>query len=89
MIPPYELHLTPDAKKDIRRLDSQIARRIMKKLLELAENVEKVEHYALKGELKGLFRLRIGDYRAIYLLKHEERLMVVESIGHRSDIYDE
>lgn len=65
------------------------ARRIMIKLLEKAESATTAKHKALKGEMRGLYSLRVGNYRAIYLLKHEERLMVVEKIGHRRDVYEE
>jgi len=61
----------------------------MEKLLELAEDIDAVDHYALKGQWKGLYRIRIGDYRVIYDLIHEDYLIVVEAIGHRRDIYKE
>ena len=86
---PYELRLTASAKHDIRRLDKQAARRIMTKLLELAENASTTKHKALTGNLSGLFSLRVGQYRALYLLKHDKQLLVVEKIGHRRDVYEE
>ena len=54
---------------------------------ELANNAELVRHRALTGQLRGLFRLRVGDYRALYWLDRENRLIEVEAIGHRSDVY--
>ena len=44
---------------------------------------------ALKGEWKGLYRYRIGDYRAIYRLDKEEKVLIVERLGHRREIYDD
>jgi mRNA interferase RelE/StbE len=46
-----------------------------------------VRHEALAGELRGAFRLRVGDYRIIYSADHEERLCKIHSIGHRRDVY--
>ena len=86
---PYELRMTPNAKRDIRRLEKDVAQRIMLKLLDKAENATTTKHKALKGEMRGLYSLRVGSYRALFLLKHDERLLVVEKIGHRRDVYEE
>ncbi len=40
----------------------------------------------LKGSLKGLRSLRIGDYRVIY--KIGEKTVYVVAIGHRSNCYE-
>jgi mRNA interferase RelE/StbE len=34
------------------------------------------------------YRLRVGDWRVIFELDHEERRLVVLDIGPRSDFYD-
>lgn len=85
----YRLELTIEARDDLRRIDRTTAQRIMKKLFRLAENAETVSHFALKGQFKGLYRIRIGDYRARYALNHDQQMIIVEGIGHRSDVYDE
>jgi mRNA interferase RelE/StbE len=41
----------------------------------------------LQGRFKGLFKLRVGDYRIIYELDDPRRLIVVHLVGHRRDIY--
>jgi len=41
----------------------------------------------LKGELKGLLKLRIGDYRLLYTCDYDEKLISVHLIGHRKNIY--
>jgi len=40
----------------------------------------------LKG-YKGLYRLRVGDYRIIYTIKPDESLIAVLKIGNRRDVY--
>ncbi len=44
---------------------------------------------ALKGNWQGYYRVRIGSYRALYTLEHEQQFIVVREIDHRSVIYDE
>jgi mRNA interferase RelE/StbE len=86
---PYTLVLTEDSEADLKRLDKSVARRIIKKLRRLAANTKVYPHVALKGQWSGFYRLRVGDYRVIYALDHEERIITVIVIGHRSNIYDE
>ncbi|MDY6805668.1 MAG: type II toxin-antitoxin system RelE/ParE family toxin [Cyanobacteriota bacterium] len=41
----------------------------------------------MTGELSGLFKLRVGDYRAIYSFSMDVKTIVIHDIGHRSQIY--
>jgi len=42
---------------------------------------------ALKNRLKGYYRYRIGDYRVIYRIEDDDRLVIVAMIRHRSEAY--
>ena len=42
----------------------------------------------LTGKLKGYYRYRIGDYRVIYRIDDDGRLVIVVLITHRSKAYD-
>jgi mRNA interferase RelE/StbE len=84
----YTLEFAGDSKDDLKRLDKAIAERIMRKLEWLAANAATVKHIALKGEWSGFYRIVVGGYRAIYSLDHGERLVAVEVIGHRRDVYE-
>lgn len=39
----------------------------------------------LRRSLKGFRRLRVGDYRIVYLI--DKRTVLIATIGHRSSIY--
>jgi mRNA interferase RelE/StbE len=41
----------------------------------------------LRGELEGLFSLRIGSMRVVYEVDAEKKVVVVFAIGPRGDIY--
>jgi mRNA interferase RelE/StbE len=34
------------------------------------------------------YRLRVGDWRVVYTLRHGELTVVVVRIGHRSEVYE-
>lgn len=83
----YRIRLLEAANGELARLDKTAGRRMVARLNWLAENVDEMTHEALKGELAGLYKLRVGAYRVIYeILRHEESV-VVHAIGHRRDIY--
>ncbi len=84
---PYSLELTDEAQDTLQGLDKTVAATIEKRLDRLANNATTILHIPLKRDLRGLYKLRIGDYRAIYRLEREIRLIVVEAIGHRREVY--
>ncbi len=83
----YRIRLLEAASKDLARLDKPVARRIVERAQWLADNIADADPEALTGELKGLFKLRVGNYRIVYELLHEERAIIIHAIGHRREIY--
>ena len=79
------LEWTNDALNDLAVIDFVIAQRIVAKAKWLEENFEDVVPEKLRKDLRGLYKLRVGDYRAIYSIRGN-RLMV-EAVGHRREIY--
>ncbi|HYB75879.1 MAG TPA: type II toxin-antitoxin system RelE/ParE family toxin [Nitrososphaerales archaeon] len=72
----YKSSMSRDLKKARPRDVERILRRIRD---ELGENPGAVR--PLQGEFKGLFKLRVGDYRVICALSRQEAL--VPWVGHR------
>ncbi len=42
----------------------------------------------LKGNYSGYYRFRVGDYRVIYSIDDETMQVLVDTIAHRSEVYD-
>lgn len=42
---------------------------------------------ALTGNLKGLWRYRIGNYRLMCEIKNDKLIILIISLGHRKQIY--
>ncbi|OGO73646.1 MAG: addiction module antitoxin [Chloroflexi bacterium RIFOXYC12_FULL_59_14] len=83
----YRLQVLERAEQDLASLDKEVARRIVKKLKWLAENIESVRREPLTGSLSDFLKYRIGDYRAIYQVLEDERILVIYEIGHRREVY--
>ena len=83
----YQVEFTKVAEDDLAKLDRELAQQTLNRLRWLADNAESVRHRALSGPWSGVFRLRIGDFRAIYSLERADRRIVVHFVRHRSEIY--
>lgn len=83
----YSVELTKTAEKGILRLPTKEQLRITKALKELEVNPRPHGVKKLKGE-EILYRVRIGNYRAIYTIHDHILLVIVIDVGHRKDIHD-
>lgn len=84
----FQLRIAAGAEDDLSHLDKSVAQRIARKLIWLSHNARQYPHNALTGDLAGLFRYRVGDYRVIYELRPADELLIVVRVGHRRDIYE-
>jgi len=84
----YSVEFKPDATIELEALTSMIQERILRKVNWLSENLENITPQTLSADLSGLFKLRIGDYRAIYSFDAEVRIITIHKVGHRRDIYN-
>ena len=82
----YTILLHPKANDELNKLDKQIAQRIKKSLKELQEEPEKK---GTKLRYTDFWRIRIGDYRAIYEIDNRGKRVIILYIGHRSNVYDD
>lgn len=81
--------LTPDAKKDLKKLDKSIQKKVSAYLDEVAElENPRSRGKGLSSNLHGLWRYRVGDYRILCKIKDEELIILVLEVGHRKNIYD-
>ena len=84
----YDLILTSNARRDLRRLSANIQAQVLNKLDRLCRNCETYPHRALKGRYSGQFSLRVADiYRIIYTFDRQMQTIEVSRIRHRSVAY--
>jgi len=83
----YKLAFHPDVEGDLKRLDKPTCRRILNKIRWLVEHAEDVRHEPLTGRWAGMYKLRVGDYRAVYNINREGEVLIVYAVGHRREVY--
>lgn len=86
----YKVVFTDRAKKQLQKLDKQVAALIVGWIEKNIEGCENPRMYGkgLLGNKSGQWRYRIGDYRIICEIKDNEVIVLVLEIGHRRYIYD-
>ena len=86
----YKVTLLPDAERSFKKLDQPVQVRIAVKIDWLATNAETIVHHpltSLPDDLRGLCRLKVGDYRIIYWIYTQDRQITIYDIEHRSKNY--
>ena len=81
----YTVVLHPKAHAFLTTCDDELSQRIRKKLLVLKTYPQKGK----KLKYSDFWRLRIGEYRAIYEIECKKERIVVLYIGHRKEVYDD
>jgi len=82
----YRITYVASAAKALRKLDRQVARRIVEAISGLADDPRPPGCIALQGG-GGELRIRIGDYRVVYDIVDEELVVLILRVGHRREIY--
>jgi mRNA-degrading endonuclease RelE of RelBE toxin-antitoxin system len=83
----YRVVWTRAAKRALDRLPEKIANAVIEFALSLlADNPERVGK-PLRFELGGFHSANRGDFRILYRIDRRRRVVRIEAVGHRSDVY--
>lgn len=81
----YSIRIKASAAKALRKLDRPTRVRLVARIDELAQSPH--AGTLLKGDLSGLRRVRVGDYRIIYEVFERQVTVLVVRVAHRRDVY--
>jgi mRNA interferase RelE/StbE len=82
----YQVVVERSAEKDLKRLPAGIRSRVATALRGLAENPRPSGSRKLAGT-KHDWRVRVGDYRIVYEIADVIRVVRVQRIRHRREVY--
>lgn len=85
----WTVEFQKSAAKQLRGLDRAVQRRILRFFRDRVVTSDDPRNLgkALTGDKGGLWRYRIGDYRAICKLEDDRLVVLVLEVGHRREIY--
>lgn len=82
----YQLKISSQAEKTLRKLPPDITKRLSKAIDKLSKDPFPSGSLKLVGS-EADYRIRVGDYRIIYQIRESALIVFVIRIGHRKDIY--
>ena len=85
----YRIRTTPTFDKDIKKLDRQVAKRIIKKIEWIISQL-KIPTLLIRylpKDLEGLQKYRIGDWRILFWIDRKKKEIILYEVRHRKDIY--
>ncbi len=81
----YNLFIRATAEKNIRDLPKVDRNRVVNRISQLAQNPRPADSKKLLGTSG--YRMRQGDYRILYTIDDEQRVVQVFRVGHRREVY--
>jgi mRNA interferase RelE/StbE len=81
----YSLRIKRSAEKELKAIPKSDLSRIVGKIRALAENPRPPGHQKMSGPSQ--FRIRQGDYRILYTIDDNDRVVEIVKIGHRREVY--
>jgi mRNA interferase RelE/StbE len=84
------IEFSPAVQKELKKLDSQIAKRILKFLHERIaplENPRLIGEPLTGSELGSYWKYRVGDWRIIAEIQDQALRIIVVRIGNRREVY--
>jgi mRNA interferase RelE/StbE len=82
----WQVEFSSAAARELRALPARVQRRISDRVDSLVRNPVPPGSRKLVGQTSG-YRIRVGDYRVLYELRKNSRVVFVVKVGHRRDVY--
>ena len=84
----YKIIIEKKAQRFLKDLPKKEYEKVVLKIKSLtSSNPQSLDIKKLQG-YKNLYRLRIDDYRAVFAVVPDKKLILIAVIGHRKEIYD-
>lgn len=82
----FHVEWKKSTRKDLRKLPAGVVERIVEAVEDLAENPFPHGVEKLTGS-EHAYRIRLGDHRIVYEVVTESKLVEIQRVRHRKDVY--
>jgi mRNA interferase RelE/StbE len=83
----YSVEVKPVTRKELEALPDSVLARVIPKLESLRQSPRPAGCKKLKG-YKDHWRVRVGDWRVVYIIDDAAKLISVTRIAHRREVYE-
>ena len=83
----YSIEVKLSARKELESLPDKVLAHVLKKMTALGGTPRPAGCKKLKG-YKDQWRVRVGDWRLVYVIDDAAKLISVTRIAHRREVYE-
>jgi len=83
----YSIEIKQSAARELDALEDSVFTRIDRKIVALSENPRAAGCKKLKGH-RDMWRIRVGDWRVIYIIEEAAKLVSITRVAHRREVYE-
>ena len=83
----YAVEFKPSARRELEKLSDRLIARLLPKIESLAANPRPSGCRKLQG-YTDLWRIRVGNYRVVYIINDTCKNLSITRIAHRRDVYE-
>ena len=81
------LDIKPSARKELEKLSDSLIARLAPKIDDLAADPRPSGCRKLRG-YKDFWRIRVGEYRVVYIIDDDRKMVSVTRVAYRRDVYE-
>ncbi len=83
----YAIDIKPPARRELENLSDSLIARLVPKIEGLAADPRPSGCRKLRGH-KDLWRIRVGEYRVVYIIDDARKMVSVTRVAHRRNVYE-
>lgn len=83
----FKIILSSSSEKFIRNSDKELRNRLLDKINKLMVDPIPRDAKRILGRDENIFRVRVGDYRILYVIYFEEKTILISDIDKRERVY--
>lgn len=83
----YAVEVKSSARKELEALPDDVLARVIRKIDSLAQTPRSAGCKKLKG-FKDQWRIRVGDWRVVYVIDDTAKLISITRVAHRREVYE-
>jgi mRNA interferase RelE/StbE len=83
----YLVTFAASAKKELKDLPAEVIGRMIPRIRELSGNPRPTGSKKLHG-FRNRWRIRLGNYRIVYAIDDERKVVDIARVSHRKDVYN-
>ncbi|MEX0877866.1 MAG: type II toxin-antitoxin system RelE/ParE family toxin [Candidatus Spechtbacterales bacterium] len=82
----FKVEISRSAQKEIRKIQPPHRKRVVSAILKLVKEPRPAECQKIRT-FDNSYRIRVGDYRVVYIVHDDEKVLTIIKVGHRRDVY--